>query len=462
MDTAIQHENKPRVLLVDDEANILRALKRVLHRDGYAIEIAGGGAEGIRKLEESEYAVIICDQKMPDISGAEVLAQSCRLRPDTYRITLTGYTDLESAQRSINEGNIHRFLTKPWDETTLREVVKQGVEAYTLVQDNRRLSALAEERRIELEQWNQALEAKVAERTRGIEARNRALAALRDRLQASLHDTVLLLVNLLDTADPDAASHSRRVADLSVQIANKLDLDSESIRSIEFAALLHEIGRLAELRDQTRSGLNKKKKKQRTPINEVAHAMLGQVHGFTDIAEAIKYVPARYADGGHFACKGTSIPLASRIIAAADVYDRAAVNSAKHNEPCPEDGRKAVRAGSGLMLDPKIVQILDSDEDETPTIAVHEIELSPTRLRSGMHLARDLMDTMSNLLLAEGSQLNETLIKRIRHLASEQMLPRGVFVRCDDEEEDKKRDDGSDASQPEGNISVSKPDREVA
>lgn len=454
MDTASQQDDKPRVLLVDDETNILRAIKRVLHREGYAIDMAEGGAEGIRKLEESEYAVIICDQKMPDISGADVLAKSCEIRPDTYRITLTGYTDLESAQRSINEGNIHRFLTKPWDESTLREVVKQGAAAYAIIQENRRLSALAEERRIELEQWNQKLEAKVAERTREIEARNQALAVLRDQVEASLRDTVLLLVNLLDTADPDVASHSRRVAELSVQIAKKLDLDADAIRSVEFAALLHEIGRLADLREQRSAGPSRKKPQKRRPIHEVAYAMLGQVKGFEEIAKAIRCVPAQYAGGGKFSVKGATIPLASRIIAAADIFDRAAVNNTKTTEPSRETGRKAVRALAGSILDPQIVQILDSDAEEAPTIAVHEIELSPTRLRPGMQLARDLSNTLSKLLLAEGTELDEALIKRIRQLASEQMLPRGVFVRCEDQ--------GDEEIHAEDDNPASEPDRDVA
>lgn len=432
METDLPPPEKPKVLLVDDEANILYALKRVLHRDGYDIDLAEGGAEGIRKLEEREYAVIICDQRMPDVSGADVLARSCKVRPDTYRITLTGYTDLESAQRSINEGNIHRFLTKPWDEGVLREIVRQGVASHTMIQDNRRLSALAEERRIELERWNEELEAKIAERTRAIEVRNKALLALRDRAEASLRDTVLLLVSLLDAADADAAAHSRRVAELSVQIGKKLEVDERDLQALEFSALLHEIGRLADLHEHSRGRSSNQAKSNRIPMSEVAHAMLGQVHGFEGIAEAIRCVPAPYGGGGKFSEKESSIPLHSRIIATADVYDRAAVDGKKCTEPNLEAGRKAVRAAAKSKLDPKIVQILDSDEEEAPALAVHEIELSPTRLRPGMFLARDLASTLSTLLLAAGTELDEALIKRIRQLASEQMLSRGVFVRCDD------------------------------
>ena len=424
---------KAKVLLVDDEINILRALKRVLYRDGYAIDLAEGGAEGIHKLEASEYAVIICDQKMPDISGAEVLTKSCELRPDTYRITLTGYTDFASAQRSINEGNIHRFMTKPWDETVLREVVRQGVASYEMILENRRLSALAEERRLELEQWNHALEAKVTERTKGIGARNRALAALRDQAEASLHDTVSLLVNLLDTADPDAAAHSRRVAELAIQIGEQLELEKGDLRTIKFAALLHEVGRLADLHHQRRGRARGPSGTKRAPVDEVSYAMLRQVRGFEKVADAIRCVPAPYAGGQKFSERKEHIPLPSRVIAVADVYDRAAVDAAKGADPRPTAGQDAVRAASGTRLDPRIVKVFSSETEEAPSIAVHEVELSPARLRPGMRLARDLANTLSMLMLSEGTVLDDALIGRIKKLAAEQMLARGVFVCCDED-----------------------------
>lgn len=453
---------KPKILLIDDEVNILRAIRRVLIHDGYVVEIAEGGAEGIRKLQESDYAVVICDQRMPDVNGAEVLSESCKLRPDTYRITLTGYTDLASAQRSINEGNIHRFLTKPWDENNLREVVRQGVEAYNLIVENRRLSVLAEERRIELEQWNQELEEKVAARTRDVEIRNKALIRLRDQAEESLHDTVSLLVSLLDAAHPDAAAHCRRVGELSAQIGKQLELDSNELRTIAYTALLHEIGRLAELHDKKGAGARSKPKEKRSPLHEVSHAMLSQVRGFKKVAEAILYVPAPFGGGARFQEKGDRIPVASRVIAAADVYDLAAVDLAKGGEPRPDAGRKAVRAGSGTRLDPQIVAILDSDGEQAPALPAYEVELSPVRLRVGMCLSRDLSSTLDMLLLKKGTVLDEALIGRIKHLAAEQMLPRGIFVRCEQDTEEGSQGQGNEP-ETAGEISPpDPPDQEVA
>lgn len=420
-------QTQTRILLVDDEINILRSLKRLLRRDGYEIDMAEGGAEGIRMLEESEYAVIVCDQRMPEVSGPEVLAKACELRPDTYRITLTGYTDLASAQKSINEGNIHRFLTKPWEDEFIRKVIRQGVDAYGIVVENRRLAALAEDRRVELEMLNHELEEKVQARTEQLEKRNAELGTLRDRIETSLHDTVMLLVGLLDAADSDAAAHSRRVAELSVQIATKLGLSKDELRAVQFTALLHEIGRLADLRGQ---GAPSRSAGKRTPRDQVSYAILSQVRGFEAVSEAVRCVSMPFGTEGASASSATSkIPMAARIVATADVYDLAAVDVSRSTDPKPSEGIAAVRRGSGTRLDPKIASVfLDSTED-APSVDVHEIELSPKRLRVGMCVSRDVVNTLSVLLLAEDTVLTEAAIERLRVLAAEQMLPRGVFVR---------------------------------
>ena len=114
------------VLIVDDEPLILRTLIRLLRRHGFKTHSANNGEEALEILDNHEIAVIICDQRMPGMSGAEVLSESRRRNPHTYRITLTGYTDLASAQRSINEGSVNQFLTKPWEDDHLLRVVKQG------------------------------------------------------------------------------------------------------------------------------------------------------------------------------------------------------------------------------------------------------------------------------------------------------------------------------------------------
>ena len=127
------------ILVVDDEPDILKLLDYTL-RDEYDILTAASGEQGLMVLQEKDVALIIADQRMPGMSGAEFLEKSVPLRPDAVRIILTGYTDINSAIQAINTGKIYRYLTKPWEETDLRIDVKTAIEAYELALANKRLT----------------------------------------------------------------------------------------------------------------------------------------------------------------------------------------------------------------------------------------------------------------------------------------------------------------------------------
>jgi diguanylate cyclase (GGDEF)-like protein/PAS domain S-box-containing protein len=120
------------LLLVDDEPNILNSLTRLLRREGYSILTATSPTEAFDLLAKHPVQVILSDQRMPDMSGTEFFARVRQLYPDTIRIVLTGYTDLDSVTGAINRGAIYKFLTKPWDDDQLREQVR---EAFRLVKE---------------------------------------------------------------------------------------------------------------------------------------------------------------------------------------------------------------------------------------------------------------------------------------------------------------------------------------
>jgi EAL domain-containing protein (putative c-di-GMP-specific phosphodiesterase class I)/FixJ family two-component response regulator len=114
------------ILLVDDEAGIRSALTRMLRSDGYRIFTAAGGAEGLEILAVNEVQVIISDQRMPGMSGTEFLDIVKQLHPETVRIILSGYTDLEVVTDSVNRGAVFKFLTKPWNDDLLRQQVRDA------------------------------------------------------------------------------------------------------------------------------------------------------------------------------------------------------------------------------------------------------------------------------------------------------------------------------------------------
>jgi DNA-binding NtrC family response regulator len=134
-----------KILIVDDEPANLRTLER-LFRDQYQVMTAGSGAEALQLLGQHDVALLITDQRMPGMTGIELLKQTVSLRPRMVRMILTGYTDIEALVEAINCGEVYRYVTKPWNNDELRLTVKRALEhfetnkkSYTLEHMNDRL-----------------------------------------------------------------------------------------------------------------------------------------------------------------------------------------------------------------------------------------------------------------------------------------------------------------------------------
>lgn len=119
-------ENGRCLLLVDDEPSILASLRRLLRREGYTILTAESGEAGLEVMANHPVDVIISDARMPGMSGAEFLGRVREMYPDTIRIMLSGYTDIESVTKAVNRGELFRFLTKPWDDQELLDIIRNA------------------------------------------------------------------------------------------------------------------------------------------------------------------------------------------------------------------------------------------------------------------------------------------------------------------------------------------------
>lgn len=118
------------LLLVDDEKNILRSLRRLLRSDGYTIHTASSGKEGLEILKEHKICVILSDMRMPEMSGAEFLAKVKEQYPKVVRLMLSGYTDINSVTDAVNQGAIFKFLTKPWEDDEIKLCINEAFSQY--------------------------------------------------------------------------------------------------------------------------------------------------------------------------------------------------------------------------------------------------------------------------------------------------------------------------------------------
>jgi DNA-binding NarL/FixJ family response regulator len=126
-----QNQNFPRLLVVDDEPGVLSAIQRLFHDESYDILTASGGPEALELLRVTgPVQLIISDYRMPGMTGVEFLQQVMQTWPDTRRVILSGFPDSDVLLAALNEGRVHRFLVKPWDNDPLKAVVQEMISEY--------------------------------------------------------------------------------------------------------------------------------------------------------------------------------------------------------------------------------------------------------------------------------------------------------------------------------------------
>ncbi len=167
--------NEYTILFVDDEANILQSLKRLFRREPYTILTASSGKKGLKILAETPVDLLISDHRMPEMTGVEFMAQVKERLPNIMRIILTGYTNVNSITAAINEGNVYKFILKPWEDDQLKETVREALAVYSLQMKNIALAEKIKEQNKELLWLNENLETEVQKRTKEIELQTHAL-----------------------------------------------------------------------------------------------------------------------------------------------------------------------------------------------------------------------------------------------------------------------------------------------
>ena len=119
---------KPTVLIVDDEQHVLNAINRTLRHD-YNVILSLDGKSALQVLREQEISTILADQRMPGMSGSEFFQKANSIQPDTTRVLITGYSDIEAVIQAVNEGQIFYYIEKPWEPEDLKLVIKRAVES---------------------------------------------------------------------------------------------------------------------------------------------------------------------------------------------------------------------------------------------------------------------------------------------------------------------------------------------
>ncbi len=168
------------ILIVDDERNVLKALRRLFIDTDYRVLTAESGVQGLEVCRENEVHVVISDYRMPGMNGVEFLRQVREESPETIRMILSGFADATAVVEAINDGQVYKFLGKPWNDQDVLSSVRRAIEHYALQVDHNQLLVELRQTNSELRVLTEGLERKVSERTRDLELQHRALEVVRN------------------------------------------------------------------------------------------------------------------------------------------------------------------------------------------------------------------------------------------------------------------------------------------
>ena len=307
------------VLFVDDEINILKALQRLLRHESWTVLTASRASEALELLERSPAQVVVSDQRMPEMSGVDLLSAIRTRHPDVVRMMLTGYTEMNVAVEAINRGEIYRLITKPWNDEELKATLRQAFDHHDLKNEIKRLNQVTREQNLKLQDMNRNLEGKVRERTK-------QLADKHHELRIAYVQTIRTLAEAVDAKDAYTRGHSERVGVYASKMARELGLPRDLIERVYISGLLHDVGKIG-VRDAVITKPDRLTPEEYEEIKahpEIGARILQPVAFLSDVVECVRHHHEWFdgSDKGYPSrLRGDAIPLPSRIILVADTVE---------------------------------------------------------------------------------------------------------------------------------------------
>lgn len=402
----------PAVLCVDDEPNILSAMRRLLRGSGCRVLTAHGGDEALQLLEREPVQLVISDMRMPGMDGAELLSRVRARWPEITRVLLTGYADIGSTISAINRGEIWRYVSKPWDDEALKRLVQEVFEQQSMRREVARLQALTQAQNAELKSLNATLEQRVVDRTA-------ELAQANDRLRRNYLTTIKAFSGLVELRGGPLVGHARRVADLARRTARELGLSAQEAQDIFVAGLLHDIGQIG-LPDALLAKPVPKMSAEELQLYR-RHPALGEhslmaLEDLQPVAGLIRAHHERHDGQGYpDGVSGEAIPLGARILAVADVFDDLRQGQLSSEGLSTSQALTLMLRGRGTQFDPRVFDAFMSvaHPKVAPLAEALPLKLAASALVPGMRLAKELCSREGLVLLSAGHVLTADLIRRI-------------------------------------------------
>lgn len=418
----IAQEKQGRILIVDDEEAVRQALTRLLRRQ-YDIEVAENGVKALEILEQQTFDLVISDMRMPEMNGAELLSQCFKRWPTMIRILLTGFSDLESAIKAVNEGNIYRYIAKPWDNDQLRQTIAEALELNRLRDTNSSLNAHIEVQNAELERLNRELHKKYeATLNRAGEAESQLQSAYR-QLRQEFHAVILMLVHLIEVRLQQEIGSSERFARLTKTFAEFAGFDGHQIEDIYYAALLKDVGKVLlpdSILQKSLSEMDPVERKAyaKSPANAQSALMLLQpLHNAANLIRS--HMELFNGKGFPDRLMADAIPRGARLLRIANDYVELQRKDNFLGQKLDESGALSyLKKMAGQRYDAQLLATFEQALEDSDAANINRVErLTVDELQPDMILASHFLSPAGVILLSEGTQLTAHHVEKLHALA---------------------------------------------
>jgi putative nucleotidyltransferase with HDIG domain len=318
------------VLVVDDDPEVNKALKRLLSRGGFRVLTAPGPMEAISILRKQEVAVAVVDQMMPGMTGIELLSLIRQSWPATVGMLITASNDIQVAAEAINRHLVHYFVPKPWKSAELRGFVREAAQVH----------------RSQLSQAEWLLKLNTS---------------FRRQIKEKASKAALSIAREVDARDGCTRNHSKRVAAFALAVGRAMGLGDGALSDLRVGALLHDVGKLA-IPDEILLKPGKLTDKEFEEIKThpaVGASIVGPLGLPGNVTAVIRQHHENHDGSGYPArIGGGDIALPARIIHAADALEAMSSERVYRKAPLPEWAPKELQRYRGIQFDPDVIDVL--------------------------------------------------------------------------------------------------------
>ena len=442
------------LIFVDNETAVLKSICRLFRKQGLTLLTATSGEEAldIMKKQEKPISLIISDQRMSGMSGIDFLEKSKQIFPDAIRFLLTGYSDINAVIEGVNRAGIHRFFTKPWMDEDLIFQVNQYLEKYEMTGDNQKLLELTKKQTKQLYIFGRDMEQKVLEGSQKLDEKNKELQFLNKELELNLFNTVKAFVALAEKNFPILQGHGKRVSILSRKIAKKMGLQPNEISEIEIAAMLHDIGKIGLPHINLYTSENSPNTEEMERYR--SHSVEGQeVVSFINRLDEVGFIIRHHHecfDGGGWPDRISehNIPIGSRIIAVADIYDRIenidtnkekyyveyiqgkgiARDQVDEEQLTKQSAAFHIKQQASMKYDPEVIKVFLEVLREEGVRQIIEKEIRIEGLSAGMILSRPLYTISKSLLLPYRTEITAGILNKLNRIYRNRQIENRIFI----------------------------------